>query len=185
MQRFLVCFLGFFVVFMSGCSMHQQNQQFTHTPQVYSGDFDAIGAVISQRSGKANTNFAKSVSRGKKHAYLQRQYSKWAGTPYQYGGTSRSGIDCSALMMKVYNEAFGRSLPRTTAQQVKLGKAVSQKRLKVGDLVFFKTGRNQRHVGVFMGGDQFLHASVSSGVIVSRLADPYWRSRYWQSRRIL
>ena len=177
MRRVVVGFLAFCVIFLSGCSVHQPNMQFSHAPQVYSGDIDQIGAVIQQRS--------KKVSRGKTHSYLQRQYSKWAGTPYQFGGSSKKGIDCSALMVQVYKDAFGQPLPRTTAQQVKIGKSIAKSRLKVGDLVFFKTGRNQRHVGVYMGKNEFFHASVSNGVTVSQLTDPYWRSRYWQSRRIL
>lgn len=184
MQRFLASFLGLIVIFMSGCSVHSSNQQFTHTPQVYNSNNDAIGAIISQKTSKS-VRPQRTLSRGKTHSSLRKQYSKWEGTPYSFGGTSRKGIDCSALVMHVYNEAFGASLPRTTAQQVKVGQSVSQSRMKVGDLVFFKTGWNQRHVGVFMGGNEFLHASVSNGVTVSKLSDPYWRSRYWQSRRIL
>ena len=88
-------------------------------------------------------------------------------------------------MVHIFQDAFAKPLPRTTAEQVKVGNKVAKGRLQAGDLVFFKTGWNRRHVGVFVGDDRFLHASVSNGVVYSSLDDPYWRSRYWQSRRIL
>lgn len=168
------------LVSLNGCSVHQAGATFSQ-PQVYV----AKNAVHK----KANQAFSKTFNGPKieqlAHQRLREQHSKWAGTPYRFGGNSSSGIDCSALMMNVFKAAFNESLPRTTVQQVKVGQSVSKKELKVGDLVFFKLGRNQRHVGVFMGQSTFLHASVSNGVTYSRLDDPYWQMRYWQSRRIL
>ena len=161
------------LLLFSGCSLHKPGAQFAQ-PQVYtSSDFAELS---TQNLSESDRNLYQN---------LQRQYSKWAGTPYEFGGHNRQGIDCSALMVEVFKGAFKQSLPRTTAQQVKVGERVSATQMKVGDLVFFKTGYDQRHVGVFMGASQFLHASVSNGVTFGRLDDPYWRSRYWQSRRIL
>ncbi|WP_299124881.1 NlpC/P60 family protein [uncultured Alcanivorax sp.] len=51
--------------------------------------------------------------------------------------------------------------------------------------MFFKTGPGNRHVGIYMGGDEFMHASVSSGVMQSSLNNPYWRQRYWKARRLV
>lgn len=168
-----VAVLGTCLLLFAGCSVHKPGAQFAQ-PQVYtSSDFAQLS---TQNLSESDQNLYRN---------LKRQYSKWAGTPYEFGGHNRRGIDCSALMVEVFKGAFKQSLPRTTAQQVKVGDRVSPTQMKVGDLVFFKTGSNQRHVGVFMGASQFLHASVSNGVTFSRLDDPYWRSRYWQSRRIL
>lgn len=164
-------------LFSSACAVHQPGRTYD-MQHGYSerGGVAAEKYQISPRLPPAEKKVAQN---------LKQQYSKWAGTPYHYGGNSPRGIDCSAFMMQVFDDAFDRPLPRTTAQQVQVGKVVSRRSLRAGDLVFFRTGRNQRHVGVFMGQDSFLHASVTKGVTLSRLDDPYWRTRYWQSRRIL
>ena len=154
------------LILVSGCAVHKPNTQYA-APQVY-----ALNSTYDARD-KDNAQ------------QLRQQYAKWAGTPYHYGGNSKRGIDCSAFMMRLFEESFRKPLPRTTAQQVKLGALVSKQRLKVGDLVFFRTSRKQRHVGVFVGQDTFIHASVSKGVTTSKLTNPYWHARYWQSRRIL
>ena len=116
---------------------------------------------------------------------LQREYHYWAGSPFRLGGNSRKGIDCSSLIQKVYKKAVKIDLPRTTRLQVKKGYSVKKSQLKVGDLVFFKTGRSSRHAGIYMGSNQFFHTSTSKGVIISDLNNPYWRKHYWQSRRVI
>lgn len=117
-------------------------------------------------------------------ARLLKQYSAWKGTRYHMGGSSHRGVDCSALMQHLFSESTALSLPRTAAEQLRHGKAVSRGELKPGDLVFFKTGRNQRHVGVFIGGDEFIHASTSQGVTISSLSNEYWRAHYQAARRV-
>ncbi|WJY26174.1 MULTISPECIES: C40 family peptidase [Sporosarcina] len=108
----------------------------------------------------------------------------YIGTPYRYGGTTTSGIDCSAYTQLVYKKN-GKSLPRTTGQQFKQGKSVSKSNLQTGDLVFFNTsGRGISHVGIYIGSSKFIHASTSKGVTVSSLNDPYyWKSRYVGAKR--
>ncbi|MDX2322364.1 MAG: NlpC/P60 family protein [Moritella sp.] len=121
-------------------------------------------------------------------AYLQEpllsQYKDWRGTPHKWGGMSKKGIDCSGLVKLTFEQQFSLSLPRTTAEQVKVGYSIKRKQLRTGDLVFFKTGVNVRHVGIMVDESQFFHASSSRGVILSRLDNPYWNSHYWQSRRV-
>ena len=115
-------------------------------------------------------------------AYVQRallvQYSDWRGIPHKWGGMSKKGVDCSGLVKLTFEEQFSVYLPRTTAHQIK------RAHLRAGDLVFFKTGVNVRHVGIMVDKSQFFHASSSRGVILSRLDNPYWNSHYWQSRRV-
>lgn len=111
-------------------------------------------------------------------------YKDWKGTKYKLGGTGKRGVDCSALMQNLFSEEFGISLPRTTATQVKEGVKVSKADLKSGDLIFFKIKRNVRHVAVYIGNNKFIHASTSSGVVISEFNN-YWNKKYWQSRRIL
>lgn len=108
----------------------------------------------------------------------------YIGTPYRWGGTTTSGIDCSAFTQVVFKKT-GKALPRTTGQQYQSGKAVSKSNLTTGDLVFFNTsGRGVSHVGIYIGASKFIHASTSKGVTISSLNDPYyWKSRYVGAKR--
>lgn len=113
------------------------------------------------------------------------QYRMWSGVRYRLGGSSMRGIDCSSLMQQIYGEAFGKTLPRTTSGQINQGLRIGESQLLPGDLVFFQTRRNLRHVGVYIGGAQFVHASTSQGVTISSLRDRYWSQRFETARRIL
>ncbi|HED6273150.1 TPA: C40 family peptidase [Enterobacter sichuanensis] len=112
------------------------------------------------------------------------QYQKWKGTQYHWGGTTHRGVDCSALMQHLFSDAVHLDLPRTTGEQIHRGVQVAQYRLQVGDLVFFQTGPNRKHVGVYIGDSQFIHASSSQGVTVSTLNDSYWQAHYITARRV-
>lgn len=115
---------------------------------------------------------------------LLSHYKVWKGTPYRYGGTGRSGVDCSAFAQLTFDGCFDCPLPRTTATQVREGRAVSRSDLRAGDLVFFKTGSVSRHVGICVSPTLFMHASSSKGVTLSSLDNVYWQPRYWQARRV-
>ena len=116
---------------------------------------------------------------------LEKFYKTWKGTPYRYGGMSHKGIDCSALTYFAYRDIFTIKLPRTVKDQIKQGKTVSKKELIPGDLVFFKTGLFQRHVGIYVGDYSFIHASTLKGVMISRLDNYYWKRKYWKARRLV
>ncbi|WP_438585334.1 C40 family peptidase [Cetobacterium sp.] len=113
-------------------------------------------------------------------------YREWKGTKYRLGGTSKAGVDCSALMGRLYIEKFNMKLPRTTEKMVLEGEKVKNRnQWEVGDLVFFKIGRKKvRHVGVYLGDNRFLHASTSRGVIISNI-DGYWNEHLWKVKKIL
>ncbi|MEH6450286.1 MAG: NlpC/P60 family protein [Oleispira sp.] len=115
---------------------------------------------------------------------LLEQLSEWQGVPYRYGGLSKKGVDCSGFIYLTFAEEFGIRIPRTTKSQVLKGTVIEQSDLLPGDLVFFNTGYNQRHIGIYVGKKQFIHASSSRGVMLSRLDNPYWQSAYWHSRRV-
>ena len=118
---------------------------------------------------------------------LWQAVSRWLNTPYRYGGQSRQGIDCSSLTCSIYREVYDLELPRTVAQQIKTGRYVQKSRLKPGDLVFFRNGGSGviDHVGIYLGQDKFVHASVRQGVIISRLSAAYYQRHYVSARRIL
>lgn len=129
----------------------------------------------SASSGHNNTQELKKIL---------SHYDRWEGVRYKFGGNSRKGIDCSAYMQRVFQDEFAVSLPRSTSEQMKLGSRVAKSELNTGDLVFFKTSPRQRHVGVYIGEGEFIHASTSMGVTVSSLDNQYWGERYELARRI-
>ncbi|MCE9688147.1 NlpC/P60 family protein [Shewanella sp. AS16] len=111
-------------------------------------------------------------------------HEEWQGVPYRFGGSSKRGIDCSALVALALKDMLGRQLPRTVAEQRRLGKEVPRNELQSGDLLFFKTGSSSRHVGIYLDKDRFLHASTSKGVTISSLLNPYWAAKYWVAKRL-
>lgn len=86
------------------------------------------------------------------------------------------GIDCSSFVQRTFREQFGLELPRSTYEQQETGKSVSRTNLRTGDLVLFRAGSTGRHVGIYIGNNQFVHASTSSGVIISSMNEPYWKN---------
>lgn len=120
-------------------------------------------------------------------AALVAEARKWIGSPYRYGGHSRSGTDCSGFVMEVYRAAAGIELPRSSREQHKFATPINFNNLSVGDLVFFSTrgsGGDVSHVGIFIGDNNMIHASTSRGVIVSGLDEKYYQSTYHSSGRV-
>lgn len=114
---------------------------------------------------------------------LTHQYNDWRGVKYQEGGMSKKGIDCSAFVHLTYKQKLYKDIPRSTELLSESGKKISLKSIRPGDVVFFKTGFKARHVGIYMGKGDFIHASSSRGVMKSNLNNPYWSDAYWMSRR--
>jgi probable lipoprotein NlpC len=112
----------------------------------------------------------------------------YLGTPYRYGGTGRSGIDCSGLVAAVYSESLGTSLPRTARSLYAFIESVPRKELEPGDLIFFDTTASIAHVGIYEGEDYFIHAASEgprTGVIESSLSEAYWARCYAGAGRIV
>jgi cell wall-associated NlpC family hydrolase len=111
---------------------------------------------------------------------------QYKGKPYHYGGTSSRGFDCSGFTSYIYAR-LGRKLPHNASAQSRLGRSVSRSELKQGDLVFFRTrgGSRVSHVGIYIGNNQFIHASSGRGrVRVDSLGSGYYSNRYLGARRV-
>lgn len=110
----------------------------------------------------------------------------WLGTRYDFGGTVRSGIDCSAFTRQVYSTVANIELPRTAALQCAVGASIKRSDLRFGDLVFFHTRRHARvsHVGIYLGDHLFAHSSSRYGVTISSLESTYYSKRLLGGRRI-
>ena len=121
--------------------------------------------------------------------YICADYAlQFVGYPYVYGGSSPKGFDCSGFTSYVYKH-FGYSLNRSASNQLDNGTPVSMSELQPGDLVIFKKGTTSKratHVGLYIGNNQFVHASTSKvGVIISKLSDSYYTKGFVGGRRII
>lgn len=116
---------------------------------------------------------------------LLNQYASWKGVRYRLGGDSRRGIDCSAFVQRTFREQFGMDLPRSSYEQQDIGEKIQRNNLRPGDLVVFRAGSTGRHMGIYLGNQQFVHASTSNGVTISSMDENYWKRRYQEARRIL
>jgi cell wall-associated NlpC family hydrolase len=107
------------------------------------------------------------------------------GSPYRNGGADPSGFDCSGFVWYVFAQ-HGIRVPRTVTQQFRAGNDVASSELRAGDLVFFSTeAPGASHVGMLIGGDEFVHAPSSSGdVRVERISARYWSSKFVGARRM-
>ena len=107
------------------------------------------------------------------------------GAPYRNGGVDPNGFDCSGFVRYVYQQ-HGVPMPREVREQFRIGKNVDRGRLEPGDLVFFSTvAPGASHVGIVIGGDQFIHAPSERGVVrVENLSSQYWSTRYIGAKRV-
>ncbi len=146
-----------------------------------SGRADAAGDA----KGDAIHRFARGIiSRTSSIALsLTRSAMRFIGTPYVFGGTSPSGFDCSGYVQHVF-AMLGIALPRTADAQYYAGRPTTGG-IHAGDLVFFQTYEpGPSHVGIYIGSGKFIHSS-SHGVMISRIADEYWASRYLGAKRVV
>ena len=144
-------------------------------------------AIVATKVPNPKPVASGSLSKSEKaiKSSLDLAYKDWKGVPYVLGGTGYKGVDCSSFMQIVFEDYFEIKLPRNTREQMKEGSSVKRNKIKLGDMVFFKTGRDSYHVGVMVNNEQFLHASTSSGVMISGLQERYWADAYLTTRRIL
>lgn len=125
-----------------------------------------------------------------KFSYQQRQKIistalKYRGSPYRYGGIDSKGFDCSGLIYRVYLNSINYNLPRTVKKQFNASYAIPMSHATTGDIVFFSIKSNEPdHAGIILDRGRFIHASSSKGVIVSRLANAYYRQKFLCARRL-
>ncbi|MBM3440431.1 MAG: hypothetical protein FJX94_06175, partial [Bacteroidetes bacterium] len=121
------------------------------------------------------------------HLPLYNFIEEWWGAPYRLGGSTRTGIDCSAFVQTLMLGVFSLQLPRTSREQKTFAQQIDDTERKEGDLVFFSTSRSGAitHVGIYLHNNKFVHASTSSGVMISDLTDDYWSKRYRGAGRVM
>ena len=116
---------------------------------------------------------------------LEKYAKEWLGAKYVYGAASKRKTDCSGYVMQVYKGFYGISLDHNAQRMYDDGRGYSIKRTKLqeGDLVFFGNFWKISHVGIYLKGNRFIHASTSDGVVITSMDDKYWASKYKGARR--
>ena len=110
---------------------------------------------------------------------------EWYGAPYHFGGSTKNGVDCSAFAGNLITTVFGVGLPRMAKDQYKACEHVKKDDLEEGDLVFFHTTRKGiSHVGVYLGNNKFVHASLNYGVTISDMSDGYYARAFRGGGRV-
>lgn len=114
---------------------------------------------------------------------LLREAYRYMGVPYQWGGNTASGIDCSGFMKKIF-AACGYPLPRTAAEQTGVGMPISPDQLQCADRLYFGHGSRITHTGLYIGNGYFIHSSAGEhGVAISRLSDQTYMKIFICARR--
>ena len=149
--------------------------------QVYSSLFSAPEKTADRK--KVQQVLGRSFSHSRKILHRQQVINaarKQLKVPYRWGGTNRSGFDCSGLVQYAYKQARIK-IPRTAFQQYLSSKKISRKELQPGDLIFFHTRRRSRtrvnHVGMYLGNNKFIHAPRRGRVVSIDKLNGYWRKR--------
>jgi N-acetylmuramoyl-L-alanine amidase len=158
-------------------------------PQPVKKSIAAKQKSSSSKSSSTKSTTVKKSSTPSKGQQLVAYAKKYIGVGYVYGGESPSGFDCSGFVKYVYNK-LGISIERVAASQATQGRKVSKSELKPGDLVFFDTNGGHdyiNHVGMYIGGGQFIQASSGSAysVTISDLTGGFYAERYMTARRFI
>ncbi len=176
------------IQFLSGCSQGYRSnaydmQQAQRAQQANQArNTTKIHAKASRKSSHTSqqTHASAVVTQHSARDLMQKIAHSTIGNPYKWGGNNpQQGFDCSGLMSYVHKNALGMKIPRTAAQQRDSSRTISYAELQPGDMLFFKTGRNSNHVGIYVGNRKFVHAATGSKhVKVASMDSSYWHKRF-------
>jgi len=168
---------------LAGCQAPQPLPDWTVStarPTLASSEAQAAGLEPSSSEAVDRSWLLQAEMKG----LLYGQLKEWRSVPYQFGGMSRKGLDCSAFVYLTFRDRLGIELPRDTRYQSRIGRVVEKSELQPGDLVFFQIDRHTRHVGIYLEDRKFMHVSFQKGVTLSSLDNAYWAKRYWKAVRV-
>lgn len=109
------------------------------------------------------------------------QCKQYLGTPYKYGGISKTGMDCSGFIYTSAKQSLGIKLPRRAEDLYNATERLEKEQLQPGDFLFFKAANTVNHAAVYIGDDEFIHSASDgpkTGVIISKLSDSYWNTTF-------
>jgi murein DD-endopeptidase / murein LD-carboxypeptidase len=185
----LIIFLGV-TLYLTGCVMTSRYKIETKKEAVPEDSLKEISEESTENDRIVNPDTVLPeiekipVNTELNRSKMMKGISGMIGTPYSFSGTDENGIDCSGFTAKIFGQ-IGKTLPHSTVEQYRMTMPVSENDKRFGDLVFFNTtGESPSHVGIFLGGGYFAHASVSAGVTISSLESTYYKRRYVGMRRL-
>jgi len=168
MRYVVICFLIIFVACQSAVR-YSSGRNLTENNTDNSDEDSTVSFTGTVDAGRMNKIIA---------GYLR--------TPYKSGGVDKNGIDCSGLVMVVYNEYNSTKLPRNTGKLYNKLKNVESKKIAYGDLVFFALNSSGvSHVGIYIGNNKFVHASKARGVMINSMNEEYYSKSFRGARRVL
>lgn len=178
--RFLfISFLLILIGLNTNCGLRQKYK--------VDGQNDRPTRIVSQSQRHSKKQKAENKeSNTTRLIELGRLIQSYLGRPY--GGKSRNtrGLDCSQFIQELFLKFNSTELPRTVKEQSQYGYSVNKGNIQYGDLVFFRTeGRKPSHVGIYVGFNEFVHSSTSSGIIISSMKNKYWKKRFLGGRRVI
>ena len=134
---------------------------------------------------EAASKTKKQAKPASKPTNLEKYAKEWLGAKYVYGAASKKKTDCSGYVMQVYKGFYNIALDHNAQRIYDDGRGYSIRRTKLqeGDLVFFGNFWKISHVGIYLKGNRFIHASTSKGVVITSMDDNYWSSKYKGARR--
>ena len=150
------------------------------------------GGSNARVAGEAKTGISQNPERaavrrnpGNRNGSIEDYFKQWLNVPYQFGGNTFNGVDCSGLIHNFFADYYGMDVPRTTTALYYASREVPEGRQQPGDLVFFQNTYRPgiSHVGVMLDKERFVHAG-SSGVTITKLSDSYFKKRFAGFRRI-
>jgi lipoprotein Spr len=179
------------LLFLAACSSSRKSTNQYQTIVVKPADPTAASANASpeKRTITRYAAYFKIDPDSLTNITLYTFIDKWMKTPYKYGGTDETGIDCSGFIQRLLNDVYNIQVPRTSAQQF-FTKNVEpfhdNSYFSEGDLVFFCTvpGNPISHVGLYLHNRYFINASTTNGVSLASLDDPYWKKRFVAAGRV-
>lgn len=165
------------IVVFSSCSSTQSYGK--------KGLYDPV--EVAQVSSKLGIPLKNTDIDDDKNMRLYAECSLWIGVRYRYGGNTKKGVDCSGLVHNIFKTVYRKKVSRTTSELYTKSHTIRLNQLQAGDLLFFATTKNKKkatHVGIYLKNGYFIHASTSSGVIVTHLNKDYYKKRWLKGGRI-
>lgn len=142
-------------------------------------------SAVKARNAATRKEAARVAPKPESRGTIETYARQWLGAKYVYGSATKTKTDCSGFVMQVYKGYYNIALDHSSSGMFKdsRGSKVSRGSLKEGDLVFFGSFWKVDHVGIYLNGDRFIHASTSKGVMISPMNDKYWSHKYQGGRR--
>ena len=148
-----------------------------HKKDMVKTDSKVTPTEFKDKLGLSNSDIKKS----KLYSFI----NDWYAVPYKFGGCQKSGVDCSCFTLNLYENVYGKKIPRTSTDLFNACEKIKLEKAKEGDFIFFKIKSSSvSHVGIYLENNQFVHASTSKGVVVNSLSEDYYKKYFFSAGKL-